>query len=92
MGQIVLTDNDLKRIEALNPDDLARLYEVIRARLFQADSLGETAAVSTRLPVSLCHAVSNLALRRRLTRSEVIREAVTVFVRGNTDERVTVPF
>ncbi len=80
MSQIVLTDNDLARIQSLTGDDLAKLHQALQRKLARPAVLGNTNAVTTRLPLDVCHAISSLALKCRVTRSQIIREAVLRFL------------
>lgn len=80
MNQIVLTDTDLERIQLLTGDDLAKLYQTIQRKLARPAVLGNCNAVTTRLPLEVVRAISTLALKHRITRSHIVREAVLRFL------------
>ena len=73
------TETDFQRLaQQFDPHELLRLYDFLTRRLHRTQAL--YAVVTTRLPGDDVQSLTRLAIKRRLTRSELVREAVMEFV------------
>ncbi len=75
---LVFTDSDFQRFAQFDGPELLRLYQFLIQRLQPTPM---EAVVSVRLPPETAGRLKQLAVTRRLTRSDVIREAVSDFTR-----------
>ncbi len=77
---LVFTDSDFKRFAQFDGNELVRLYQFLIQRL-QPPPMA--AVVSIRLPPDIVDKIRQLAVRRRQTRSDLVRQAVVEFVQRN---------
>ena len=82
MTRSTLTDKDIERIQSLGGADLGATYQALtdRLRATRPAIMANRHVVATRLSVDVCEKINRIALTHRMTRSEVVREAVERFV------------
>ncbi len=77
---LVFTDTDFQRFSQFDGNELLRLYQFLTRlqRMPPTESV-----VSVRLPPDTVDHVRRLAVKRRQTRSDLVRQAVVEFVQRN---------